>query len=220
MSIHENVKRSELYRLTYPANASSISRRKAVFGVGINDAVYITQPTIDGRQAICPAYKSWRDMLERAYDKEYQSKQPTYIGATVAEEWHQFTEFRSWWLLHHIDGWHLDKDLINPGEKRYSQSSCIYVPRWLNNFTTFRGLDRGECPIGVSFHKNSGKYMAGCSNTITGKNRNVGYFDTPHEAHLAWRSAKMELAYQLKDLMDAIDPRVYFRVTEIIMRAK
>ena len=32
-------------------------------------------------------------MLERFHDSKYQEKRPTYIGCSVAEEWHNFQIF-------------------------------------------------------------------------------------------------------------------------------
>ena len=63
-----------------------------------------------------------------------------------------------------------------------------------NSFVTASDASRGECPIGVSLFKRTGKFFARCNNPFTGKNEHLGYFSTPEEAHEAWRKRKHELA--------------------------
>ena len=200
----------------YPANKSSIARRKPVHGVGINDAPYVTKPTVSGELLCDPAYRAWFNMLMRAYCERCQGKQPTYVGVTVCKEWHSFSAFRVWWLANYRDGFQCDKDLLVAGNREYGPDACIYVPSWLNSFTVDCGAVRGEFPIGVSFCKQTGKYKSQCCNPITGKQRNLGRFTTPEAAHEAWRRYKLELADQLKPDMDAIDQRIYPNVVTII----
>ena len=73
--------------------------RKPVYGVGINDADYVTNPKVEGKSKMCPYYLSWKNMLHRCYDKGHQSKFPRYIGCAVVEEWQYFMCFREWMLL-------------------------------------------------------------------------------------------------------------------------
>lgn len=200
----------------YPATATSISQRKPRYGVGVNDASYITTPTVNGARLWDPAYLAWVGMLERAYSERYHAIYPTYVGVTVCDEWHSFSAFREWWLNSHREDWQLDKDLLMVGNKEYSPDACIYVPRWLNNFTTDSGASRGELPVGVYLCKQTGKYKSQCCNPITGKQRNLGRFSTPKAAHDTWLNYKLELADQLKPEMDAIDKRIYPNVVTII----
>ena len=192
---------------------------KLVRGFGINDADYVTQPKINGKQVVCDAYKAWSGMLMRCYSKSYQLKKPKYAGVIVCEEWRRFMSFRAWWLTHSVDGWHLDKDLISDS-RVYSPDTCVYVPSWLNNFTSSCEASRGEYPIGVALAKDVGKLRASVMNTITGVNEFLGYFSTPDSAHRAWKSRKLEIALELKQKMDDIDARIYPRVVEIINRTK
>ena len=190
--------------------------RKPRYGVGINDAGYMTAPMVNGVRLCDPAYYAWADMLRRAYDPKFHAVNPTYSDVTVCKEWHSFSAFRAWWLNCHREDWHLDKDLLAAGNREYAPDACVYVPRWLNNFTLDRGGSRGELPIGVSIHKRTGKYQSQCCNPITGKKHGLGYFTTPEAAHDAWRRYKLELAAQLKPEMDAIDKRIYPNVVTII----
>lgn len=138
------------------ANYHTIGRggpRKPLFGVGLNDADYATQPIVNGEQIVDPAYRAWAGMLKRAYDRKYHATHPTYSDVTVCKEWRSFSVFRAWWLDNHRDGLNLDKDLLVVGNREHSPRSCLYIPQWLNKFTTDSGASRGEIQIGVSLHK-------------------------------------------------------------------
>jgi len=204
---------------SYPANKLSIVRRKPVFGVGVNDAHYATQPMVNGVKLMDPAYRAWFDMMRRAYDPKFHAAYPTYSDVTVCAEWHSFSVFRVWWLLRSVEGFSPDKDLLVVGNREYGPDTCVYVPRWLNNFTSDHGASRGELPIGVSLYKPTGKYRSRCRNPITGKEHNLGRFATPEAANVAWRRYKLSLADKLKPEMDAIDKRIYKNVIAIIKAA-
>jgi len=210
-----NTEKSTHLERNFKATKLSLSRRKAVEGLGINDANYLTQPRIDGVRLICPAYRSWTDMLKRVYSAKFHAKQPTYLGVKVCDEWHSFMSFRKWWLGSQVDGFALDKDIASD-DGVYSPDTCIFVPAWLNLFTTDCGVSRGEWPIGVCYRKERGRFQALCRNPASKKQEHLGYFGTPYEAHLAWRTRKLELALELKPKMDEIDGRIYPRIVEII----
>ena len=203
----------------YPANKSSISKRKPVFCIGVNNAHYMTTPTVNGVILWDPAYIAWVNMLKRAYNQKYHVTNPTYVGVTVCSEWHYFSAFRQWWLYNYRDDGQLDKDLLVVGNKEYGPDVCIYIPSMLNSFTADCGASRGEFPIGVSFCKQTGKFQSNCNNPITGKKHKLGRFNTPEEAHEAWLKCKLSLAEQLKPDMDAIDPRIYNSAVYIIKAA-
>ena len=190
--------------------------RKPRCGVGLNDAHYATQPIVNDKQIVDPAYQAWASMLKRAYDTKFHAAHPTYSDVTVCKDWHSFSAFREWWLNNYREGFSLDKDLLVISNREYGPDACIYIPQWLNAFTTDRGALRGEFPIGVCLHKKTGKYHSLCRNPITGKKHSLGLFTTPEAAHEAWLNYKLELADQLKPEMDAIDKRIYPNVVTII----
>ena len=174
--------------------------RNLIQGVGVNDADYVVNPTIDGARVMCLYYKAWVHMLERCYDEKYQERKPTYKGCTVYPEWLYFMNFRRWMEKQDWQGKALDKDLLVEGNKVYSANTCVFVDQMTNSFTTDCGRARGEYPIGVYFHKPLGKFQAQCSNPFTKKKEKLGYFTCPNEAHLVWKARKHELADQLADL--------------------
>jgi len=109
------------------ASKRSLSLRKLIYGIGINDSEYITDYKVDGKRLRCPYYKTWMDMLNRCYSDNYQSKHPTYIGCTVTEEWHTFSVFKEWIISKKWESKELDKDVLIIGNKIYSQKTCIFV---------------------------------------------------------------------------------------------
>lgn len=207
---------SEWMRMNKPVTKRSKSLRKLIYGLGINDASYLTY-IMDGKKMIkCPAYRAWMHILARSYSKNYHEKQPTYKGVTVCDEWLLFSNFRKWWMTNYIEGYHLDKDLLILSNKIYSPETCIYVPQWLNSFTINNTASRGKYKIGVCWNNEHLKFHSRCSNPYTKKNDNLGYFDNELEAHSAWLTRKLEIALDLKQEMDEIDLRIYLNVVEII----
>jgi len=181
-------------------------KTRLVFGIGINDANYVVKPRINGKMVTCPFYETWKSMLKRCYSAKYQAKNPTYIGCEVVPEWLSFMTFRSWMVERDWQGRELDKDILVPGNKVYSPSTCVFVSDGLNKFTTDSGAARGEWPIGVYWHRQNGKFMAHCRNPFSGKQEYLGYFTCPDAAHEAWRSRKHALALQIAVLH--ADPRI------------
>jgi hypothetical protein len=109
-------------------------------------------------------------------------------------------------LLQEHEGNHLDKDLLFPGNKIYSPETCSFISPWLNNFLTESGASRGEWPIGVSWKKSDGKFVAQCRDHLAGERYRLGSFDSPELAHKAWRECKHRIAMTYADLQT--DPRV------------
>lgn len=183
-----------------------MKKKKLVYGVGINDVDYAVQPMINGKQVICKFYRAWRDMLMRCYSEKCQAVAPTYIGCTVCNEWLTFSNFKAWMEKQNWKDKELDKDLLFVGNKVYSPNTCVFVDAVINSFTTERGAARGEWPLGVYFHKQSGKFKAQCGNPFTKNREYLGCFTCPNEAHEVWKNRKHQLALQLADLQS--DERV------------
>ena len=183
-----------------------LSTIKLVYGVGINDAEYVTQKNetieVNGRRKrrmvwMCPYYRAWKNMLQRCYSIKYQERNPTYKGCSVSEEWWRFSNFRRWMECQDFEGMQLDKDLLFNGNKVYSAETCVFVSRVVNMFTIDRCNDRGEWLIGVYRDKNNGKFMSMCCNPFTKKQEYLGLFVNEVDAHQAWLKRKLELAHLL-----------------------
>ena len=216
MNKSKEVEQSEYIKKNCPTNNQGISHRKPIFGVGLNDADYATNPVINGKQIQCPAYRAWRSMVSRGYSAVYHNKRPTYTDVKVCDGWLVFSNFREWWVEHHIDGYQLDKDLLVPNNTIYSPGTCAYVPRWLNLFIIDSGASRGQHKIGVHLCKRNNLYSAKCNGSKIKSRSWLGYFNTENEAHTAWLNRKLEIALELKPEMDEIDLRIYPNVIGII----
>lgn len=135
-----------------------------VRGIGIND---IPEPTRD-----IPAYKTWATMLDRCTNPK---RYPKYIGCTIAPEWLHLSKFSEWYDEHHVEGWHMDKDLLIEGNREYGPKGCNFVPPNLNKFNPDK-VKRCYVVHGDKFRTVISKY---------GKTVHVGLFDTIEEAQQA-----------------------------------
>ena len=164
---------------------------KLVYGWGINDADYAVQPVVNGKQVSCAYYSTWHSVVRRCYSEKSQIRHPTYRGCSISDSWKQFMTFREWMITQDWEGKSLDKDIMIVGNREYGPNACLFVSRQVNNLLNDCKGTRGEFPIGVSFDKESGRYKASCC--IDGKNKNLGRFDCPNQAHLVYRAFKREL---------------------------
>ena len=172
---------------------------KLVWGVGFNDK---TRPAnVDGKSV--KEYALWQNMLKRCFSEECQNKQPTYKGCNVSDNFLNYAYFYDWChkqigfksVDENGSSWCLDKDLLFVDNKTYSETACVFVPQEINLFFIDRGNDRGEYPVGVSFHKRDGKFQAQC--TVNGKQQYLGLYNTPEEAFTAYKPFKESLCKQL-----------------------
>tara|TARA_R110000851_G_scaffold183760_1_gene333113 strand:- start:261 stop:899 length:639 start_codon:yes stop_codon:yes gene_type:complete len=171
-----------------PASKSYLLRRKPVYGVGINDADYTVSCKIDGKQVFCPYYNVWKGMIQRSYDRKYQSLQPTYLGCSVSEEWHLFSVFKAWMIKQDWKGKALDKDVLSAGNKIYSEKFCVFVSSRVNNLLGSRKLSKLPLPQGVSQSTQKEKYIATCRSG--GISVHLGIFSTIPMAEVAYLKFK------------------------------
>ena len=199
----------------FPINNLAHSKRNYESIFGVNDATYVVAKTVDGKIVKCPAYSCWSSMISRCCNERTKERKPTYSEIYVCDEWRYFSSFLSWWKSNQVDGWQIDKDLTSDSGI-YSPDTCVFVPGWLNKFTSSSKAKRGNLKIGVYLCKQTGKFRAKCGNPISGKVESIGRFSSEDEAHLSWMKRKKEIALDLKGAMDSIDNRIYQRVIKII----
>ena len=176
--------------------------------------VGIYKPKINGKQTI--QHKYWHNMFTRCYYNKEVEKHPTYKIAFINKCWYNFQNFGEWFdnNYYEIEGEKmcLDKDILVKGNKEYAPDKCIFVPERINILFIKRDNDRGDYPIGVSYHKASGKYMARCSiKTENGnKEKYLGSYNTPEEAFLAYKEFKEAYIKQVADeYKERIPKRLY-----------
>ena len=183
-----------------------------VLGVGwVGQGSYKTR---DSQNSMSKSYQHWFAMLNRCYGDGCNG---VSSGAYVCDEWLDFQVFAEWITQqdgYENTGWVLDKDLLVKGNKLYSPSTCALIPREVNNFTNKRQSLRGEFPIGVSFVKSKGKYVA--QGNFTGfRKKHIGTFDTPAEAFSAYKKCKEDHAkFLAKEFAEVLDHRVIKALTE------
>jgi len=153
-------------------------------------------------------YRTWFDMLSRAYNKKYSERHPTYADVTVDSRFHDFQEFCLWGekqVGFSKDKFELDKDILVKGNKVYSPEVCVFVPQEVNKLFTKRDAKRGEYPIGVYFDAQAGKFKAQIQ--IDSVVTTLGRYDEFYDAFLAYKSAKeaniRRLGLKWKDDIDA-----------------
>jgi len=162
-------------------------KRSLVYGVGVND--WVGNISVDGKPIW--EYQLWKNMLKRCFSEKYKQNQPTYEGVTCSKEWLSMTTFIedvSQMKGYGLEGGELDKDILAKGNKLYSKETCCFVPKDVNYLLTKRDNCRGEYPVGVCFHKASGKFVAQLN--INGKRKHLGLFNTVEEAFQVYKLAK------------------------------
>lgn len=163
-----------------------------------------------GVQYVTRAGLIWGNIVNRCGGNSYSGKYKTY--KSCSNEFEGFQEFAEWcqnqigYLEKEENGrfWSIDKDILVPYNKCYSESTCCFIPNELNNILTYS--NRGKLPIGVTFVKDTGLYRSRCS--ISGKRLSLGYFDTKELAHAAWQEKKIEVIYNLIAKHQNVDHRV------------
>lgn len=179
---------------------------RSIYGVG-----YLGVGAFQSRTHgdVVDAYSAWTAMMQRCYDPAFHLKQPSYLGCIVNEDWHNYQVFATWYINHpgYGKGYHLDKDILYPGNKIYSSTTCTMVPKVINElFCNFniRSVDR-ELPTGI--YRSGNKYQAKSPRTYLGTYATV---DDAHQAYLTdKRGHILAIAEQYKT---TIDPRVYLAI--------
>jgi len=178
--------------------------RGLTYGLGINDADYVTCKTekymdANGKQRQrqiwhCPFHLVWTKLIYR-FSPEWLNKYPTYENVDLFSDWIYFSKFKSWMETQDWEGKQLDKDLLSGENKIYSPDTCIFIPQELNKFLIDfqRKGQNSELPKGA-YPTTSGRFMSKVSNPFSGRLDYLGYFDTAEEAHIAWRGRKLEFA--------------------------
>ena len=180
----------------------------SVYGVGITGVKYPI--TING--VLTKEYDLWNGMLRRCYSDALKKKYPTYIDCEVSDKFKSYEYFYEW--CHKQIGfsnkdWHLDKDLLVKGNKVYSESTCVFIPKEINLMLIKCDASRGEHLIGVCWHKKDNAFVAHVGKS-KGKREYLGFFKTEIEAFNAYKIAKEAFVKeQANKWKSQIDLRAY-----------
>ena len=165
-------------------------------------------------------YKVWGSILQRCYSDTYhRTKTENYKGVVVCDEWKDLQNFAEWWesndFSNFVDdkgkSYQIDKDLLSFGDKVYSPKTCCFVPSEINSLVIGSNKSRGSYPIGVSYHKVTGKFM---SRLRKGDSSNyLGIYDKVEEASQAYKTAKESYIKEVAEKWKGkIDDKVYVAV--------
>lgn len=144
---------------------------KLVAGVGVNDADYPVVrfgKDINGkrnREWVCPFYKTWSAMLNRCYQKATNNEYSAYKDTTVCDDWHTFSNFKSWMERQDWEGKELDKDLLTDNNQ-YAPENCIFIPEWMNSLIA--GEKKPSCYNLIAIYEDGGRYTSSpcCGNVV------------------------------------------------------
>ena len=150
-------------------------------------------------------YNTWHHMLKRCYDPYYINKHMTYIDCYVERYLHNFQNFVKWYEENYYkvncERMELDKDILEKGNKCYDRKHMVFVPKRINTLFIKNDNNRGEYPIGVSYHKQHEQLCVRC------KKEHLGYFplDRPFQAFTCYKKFKenyiKEVADEYKNLI-------------------
>src|SRR5690554_4751329 len=105
--------------------------------------------SIGGRDTF--EYSKWLHMIRRCYGGDQIVSAATYAGCSGCDEWLNLRKFGEWvkgQVGYGLRGWHLDKGLLEPGNRVYCPDKCVLVPPYLNAFFS-KPSKRSDLPMGV-----------------------------------------------------------------------
>lgn len=156
-------------------------------------------------------YSVWLMLMSRCLDEDHKKKHPAYMDCTISENFKNYSYFYDWCerqIGFHCEDSLLDKDLLFPDNKLYSENTCTFIPILVNNSLSKKQKNSGCYPMGVSIRKNTGVFRA-----IIGKyNKKVelGTFSTPEAASAKYKMEKKKYLIELAEIYKhRLDPRAY-----------
>lgn len=174
-----------------------------LYGVGVTDI------KLSKSQRAEPPFQCWRSMLTRCYSDKFLARNPSYKGCSVVSLWHTYSKFLEWYSNQDTEGKQLDKDLKVLGNKTYGPDTCLFVTHEVNNLLHNQSHIRGQYPQGVKLKAKTGRFSASIS--IKGKDKHLGYFSTPAEAHEVYLSAKKALVLSVIEKTECRETREALR---------
>lgn len=161
-----------------------------------------TYPTkIDGKPT--KLFDMWQRIRKRC------GRHKNYLDCKVCDEWIcNYQAFAEWATPKYKDGWEIDKDLLVKGNRIYSPDTCCFIPQHINTIFVKNNARRGNCPIGVTYSKRDGLYVAMVSEYC--KWVYLGCFKDPISAFNAYKTEKERYIKEVADkYKDELEPRVY-----------
>lgn len=182
------------------------------------DGAWIQSRVVEGVRVITRAGRLWgsiktRTKVNGSFKKHHNTTEQSQNGFKDFQSFAEWCNAQANYNYVDIEGkkYELDKDIKGKGDKWYSPGNCAFVPQHINKLLNEQKSRVGDLPLGVSFHKNSGKYSA----KISSFNRRIwlGLHDTPEEASIEYKSAKsLEILRLLQYYEEHLDSEVVFEL--------
>jgi hypothetical protein len=159
----------------------------------------------DGRNNYTVSGSKWSALLNRCNEGgSLQRDFPAYVGCiNKFKDFNSFTEWHRLQKGYSIKNYELDKDLLEYGNKIYSEDKCLLLPKELNLFFGNHTRARGIYPQGLDMnYSNPGKYRAQIR--VCGESYHIGYFLNIENAKAAYAEEKTKHARMLADRYEGI----------------
>lgn len=118
-------------------------------GKGEFETIYRTP---DGKKYYREEYNTWVAMHRRA--ENYSGTKPTYKDVSISKEWWNYQNFAKWYNNNRYDvpndKLRLDKDILVPGNKLYSEQTCCLIPDRINQIFKQYQPKADGLPTGVT----------------------------------------------------------------------
>lgn len=174
---------------------------RKVYSVGVNDLPYVVMIKHEGKLVYqCEFYRKWEKILRRCYASDRSDKHPSYDDCSVSDDFLSASAFKEW-MIKQI--WfergvllHLDKDIINPFARTYSNETCAFVPDVLN-YALYTGERVKETTESIGVRKvtlKSGGFSYAARST---DKEHLGTFNSNKAAHKAWQHSKLDRLNQV-----------------------
>lgn len=187
-----------------------IANNKAIYEPTVHGVGYWGMSDVDVHDK---TYIRWYNMLGRCYSEKYQKRQPSYIGCSVADEWHNFSNYKKWCEENYYavddEVMEVDKDILQKGNTIYSPETCIFTPKSINSMFVNSKATRGNLPIGIDRAKN-GSYRVRVRKSDTGKQCIIGCYENIVEAFEVYKENKEQLIQETaQKYKDKIPKKLY-----------
>lgn len=184
---------------------------KSIHNVGYLGVGKYKTKMSDGKDSKC--YTTWRDMIQRCYDKNFQIKNKSYKNCYVCNEWLNYQNFSAWFYENYYevsdDSMCLDKDIICKGNIVYCPEYCVFAPKRINCMFISRNRNIKKSLIGVSYIKSDNTYQVQ-TRTSTHGIQYIGRYKDRGEAFSVYKSMREKYIKEIALLYkDKIDPRLY-----------
>lgn len=166
-----------------------IKKTCEVTGRGVsNDVEFYTSYKNNGVKITHPAYSTWLHII-----KKCRTINGKFNNCEIHKDWLSLKLFSIDFKSMYRDGFCINKDLILCSNKIYSKDTCVFIPKSIHSwiYTKNKG---GKCSLlGVTYDRGVFIATIKCGE----KNKKIGRFKHPIDAHKAWQKHKKQQAIEL-----------------------